>query len=236
VRWEESQQRKGRKPFEIVTAKKEDRKLFNDNDEERRLFENCMQKGKRVVNPAIDWLGVDVWEFIKSEIKIPYCSLYDEGYERLGCVGCPMSCNRVRDFERWPKYYHNYYKAVQRFLPGYLERCRAKKRTPYKKNSPTVDGLVDLRNASTRSRSNKFIRYGGIIMNITVDIDVAAKVDINAEIIREAIKKDLVAICTPATFGSEYLDKLEELEKTVDEMEFDNLIEAIEENTEVVEL
>jgi phosphoadenosine phosphosulfate reductase len=134
VRWEESQQRKTRKPFEIVTTKKEDRKLFNDNDEERRLFENCAQKGKRVINPIIDWSLEDVWEYHKSRYLKHVC-LYDEGFERVGCVGCPMSCNRIREFERWPKYYLNYYKAVQRFLPGYLERCRLKKKMPYKKTA-----------------------------------------------------------------------------------------------------
>jgi phosphoadenosine phosphosulfate reductase len=135
VRWEESLKRKSRHPFEIVTKKREDKKLFNDNDEGRRLFETCIQKGKRVVNPIIDLLEVDVWRLIKQEFKISYCSLYDEGHDRIGCVGCPISCNRKRDFERWPKYYLNYYKAVERFLPGYLERCKVKKRKPFRKTA-----------------------------------------------------------------------------------------------------
>jgi hypothetical protein len=50
VHWEESNQRKARKPFEIVTSKKKDKKLFNDNDEGRQLIENCMQKWERVIN------------------------------------------------------------------------------------------------------------------------------------------------------------------------------------------
>ena len=51
VRWAESTRRKtNRAAFEVLASKKEDKLLFNDNDEDRRMFENCMQKGKRIVN------------------------------------------------------------------------------------------------------------------------------------------------------------------------------------------
>lgn len=124
VRWAESVKRKARKPFEIVTDKYEDKKLFNDNDEDRRLFENCMQKGKRVINPIIDWLDDDVWEYLNSR-KIKYCKLYDEGQKRIGCIGCPLATNKsmIEDFERYPKYLKNYKKAFNKFLPGYFKRC-----------------------------------------------------------------------------------------------------------------
>lgn len=134
VRWAESNKRKGRKPFEIVTAKKEDKKLFNDNDEGRRMFENCMQKGKRVINPIIDWTDEDVWEFIRSR-NLKYCKLYDEGYTRLGCIGCPMSTKKVQELQRYPQYYKNYLKAIERFLPRYLERCKKKNREPFRKTA-----------------------------------------------------------------------------------------------------
>ena len=50
------------------------------------------------------WTDNDIWDFIKQQ-NIPYCSLYDEGFKRLGCVGCPMGGkNRIAEFERWPKY------------------------------------------------------------------------------------------------------------------------------------
>ncbi len=131
VRWAESTQRKSRKPFEIVTKKKEDKKLFNDNDEERRMFENCAQKGKRVVNPIIDWSDADVWEYLRSR-NIKYCTLYDEGWLRIGCIGCPMASvsERERLFERYPKLKNSYMRAIARFLPGYLDRRIAKGETP----------------------------------------------------------------------------------------------------------
>lgn len=66
----------------------------------RKLVEQCFKdKSKTYVNPIIDWVDNDVWEFLKP---YPHCSLYDEGFKRLGCVGCPNS-NIKKEFERWPK-------------------------------------------------------------------------------------------------------------------------------------
>lgn len=35
------------------------------------------------------WLEWAVWEFIDSQC-LPYPSLYDEGFHRIGCVVCPF--------------------------------------------------------------------------------------------------------------------------------------------------
>lgn len=91
--------------------------LVEDNAESRQMVENCVKRGKVLVNPIIEWEDKDVWDFIKSE-HIPYCGLYNEGWHRLGCIGCPMANvkGRYREFARWPKYKENYLKAFQRFL------------------------------------------------------------------------------------------------------------------------
>lgn len=67
----------------------------------RKMVETCYRDtSKTYVNPIIDWTDSDVWEFVRSR-KLPYCSLYDEGFKRLGCVGCPSS-DIKREFARWP--------------------------------------------------------------------------------------------------------------------------------------
>jgi phosphoadenosine phosphosulfate reductase len=71
----------------------------------RGMIERCLRRGnKRYLNPIIDWGDSDVWDFINGE-NIPYCSLYDEGFHRLGCVLCPMATIRIKKLEmvRWPK-------------------------------------------------------------------------------------------------------------------------------------
>ena len=50
---------------------------------------------------------------------MPYCSLYDEGFKRLGCVGCPMSSRRKQEFERWPRYERLWKRGFQAYWDKY---------------------------------------------------------------------------------------------------------------------
>lgn len=92
--------------------------LVNDNTDSRRLMEQCVMKGKVTLNPIIDWEDDDVWEFLNDWAKVPHCELYDQGFKRLGCIGCPMgnAKNMRRDFARWPKYKELYIHAFERML------------------------------------------------------------------------------------------------------------------------
>lgn len=91
--------------------------LVNDNAESRRIVEQCYLRHKTIVNPIIDWTDKNVWEFIRS-LGIPYCQLYDEGLQRLGCIGCPMAAQhgREREFLRWPKYKDMYLRTFKKML------------------------------------------------------------------------------------------------------------------------
>ena len=68
-----------------------------------------------MLNPIIDWSTEDVWEFI-HKYNIPYCKLYDQGYKRLGCIGCPMSTRQREELEKYPKYKQAYLRAFERML------------------------------------------------------------------------------------------------------------------------
>lgn len=80
----------------------------------RQLVEPCLKAGsnKHFVNAILDWTDADVWEFLKG-YGIPYCSLYNEGWKRLGCVCCP-NANQVKQAERWPKIADGYRRACIR--------------------------------------------------------------------------------------------------------------------------
>lgn len=146
VRWAESANRKRNQGAVTITGKGADRipevqaanftlterggvVLNDDNDEARRAVEVCYRTRKTLVNPIIDWTDDDVWEFIKTE-NLPYCELYDCGYKRLGCIGCPMATGKGqrRDFERYPKYRENYLKAFQRMIDENHARGRRQDR------------------------------------------------------------------------------------------------------------
>lgn len=73
-----------------------------------------------MMSPVLYWTDEDVWAFI-GEQHMKYCSLYDEGFKRLGCVGCPLGGRkRAAEFKRWPKYE----KMWQRSFQKYWERWK----------------------------------------------------------------------------------------------------------------
>jgi len=118
VRWAESVNRRNKRAMlEINSNSKRQIMLGSDNDEARKMFEVCALKGRHVLNPIIDFSTEEVWEYLNSR-GIQHCPLYDEGWTRLGCIGCPMSGEKgmMRDFDRWPKYYGLYLHAVERML------------------------------------------------------------------------------------------------------------------------
>lgn len=85
----------------------------------RSMAETCRMDGSKVyVHPIIDWSIAEVWEFLNKVAKVPHCCLYDQGFKRIGCVGCPMGNARgmSRDFMRWPKIRDAYLRAFARML------------------------------------------------------------------------------------------------------------------------
>lgn len=66
----------------------------------RQMVEACYKTGmhKTYLHPIIHWTNVDVWNFIR-ERKLPYCSLYDKGWKRIGCICCPCAYYKKRLYE-----------------------------------------------------------------------------------------------------------------------------------------
>ena len=114
VRWAESAAR--RKTRGIYEAGR-DLILSNDNDDKRKLFESCAIKAKRICNPIIDWTDEDVWDYIRAE-HVETNPLYQCGFSRVGCIGCPMAGKKTRSFEfaRYPKHQQMYIRAFERML------------------------------------------------------------------------------------------------------------------------
>lgn len=117
--------------------------LTNDNADSRRMVEQCYKRRKTTVNPIIEWEDRDVWDFIKAN-GILYCSLYDEGFHRLGCIGCPMATQHRRelDFLRWSKYKDAYIRAFDKMLRLRIERHEKDPSRPVWRTKG-VDGVVD---------------------------------------------------------------------------------------------
>lgn len=137
VRWTESKKRSKRGLAEVSGKNSANVILLNnDNDEKRRLIENCQVKGKRILNPIIDWTDSEVWSFIHQYVH-KYCKLYDCGFSRLGCIGCPLVSARKRERElaRYPKYKDAYIRAFERML---RERKPDRTKSPIWKDAEDV--------------------------------------------------------------------------------------------------
>lgn len=89
--------------------------MNDDNDTNRRMVEQCYRTNKTLVNPIVDWTDADVWDFL-NENHISHCELYDRGYKRLGCIGCPMSYRAAEELENYPKYKASYLRAFGRMI------------------------------------------------------------------------------------------------------------------------
>ena len=70
-----------------------------------------------MINPLLDWPDWFVWEYIRNE-RIEINPLYERGYTRVGCIGCPMAGRqkRLKDFEKYPKYKDAYIRTFDRML------------------------------------------------------------------------------------------------------------------------
>lgn len=129
VRWEESAKRKHRGGLELAKKKSHRMENFDPDNPSQEMIHICPDHARRHLNPIIDWSTEEVWEFIR-EYNVPYCKLYDEGYKRLGCIGCPMGtiAHRKAEFEKYPKYKQAYIRAFDRMLKNMGGRCAKRER------------------------------------------------------------------------------------------------------------
>ena len=106
--------------------------FMDDNEETRRMVEHCFRKKRTTVNPIVDWGDDDVWEFLNEVAKVPHCCLYDEGFTRLGCIGCPLQGREgmIRDFERWPRYKELYIRAFEKMIANHPGEIRVASGAP----------------------------------------------------------------------------------------------------------
>jgi phosphoadenosine phosphosulfate reductase len=81
----------------------------------RKQIEEGKQKGKKFIHPIFYWSENSVWNFIRNN-SIPYCKLYDEGFLRIGCIGCPMHTTKQAHFmfQKYPKHRNAYIKTFEK--------------------------------------------------------------------------------------------------------------------------
>lgn len=136
VRAEESNNRRNREAFSFRGRKKDER-YFYTTDHVEEVFHESLEKtegGVRnespwdcliianakkqkdlICNPIYRWRDIEIWDFIRDR-GMKYNPLYDKGFKRVGCIGCPMAANQIWEFMQYPKYRELYIKAFQRMV------------------------------------------------------------------------------------------------------------------------
>lgn len=135
VRWDESRNRKENGGLiKILGKPKTNRKIAEnigadyrisnqgglimnmDNNESRRMVEQCYRTSKTMLNPIIEWSDEDVWTFL-NYYGCKSNPLYECGMNRIGCIGCPLArLAQKKELEMYPKYRDNYVRAFQRMI------------------------------------------------------------------------------------------------------------------------
>ena len=98
---------------------KKDGVNITNADQEQTL--GCISgKESLLISPIIHWTEQDVWEFLNKVMEVPHCSLYDEGWHRIGCIGCPMSSVNQKKIENicYPHVKRNWIKAIKAIRRG----------------------------------------------------------------------------------------------------------------------
>ena len=81
--------------------------------------------GTRFVHVIHKWTTADVWSYIRAN-NLPYCSLYDEGFQRIGCVLCPFQSYAAiqRDMKRFPAIVDYYKRACRKAFEVNRDKMR----------------------------------------------------------------------------------------------------------------
>lgn len=87
------------------------------------LIKIMRSKGDTVLSPIYYWTDADVWNYIRQN-NIKTNPLYECGYKRVGCIGCPLATykGRIKEFSDYPKYKTLYIRAFERMLSVRAEK------------------------------------------------------------------------------------------------------------------
>lgn len=114
------------------------RRVESRNQHNRQLYEPCYtDPRKQYLNIIIDWTDEEVWQFI-GDYDVPVCELYKQGYDRIGCVLCPLKSNKKRqqDAIRYPNWVRAWIHVFDDML---VERRRKGLKTTWKTGKAVYD-------------------------------------------------------------------------------------------------
>lgn len=102
----------------------------------RPRVDHHMRYKQHLYKPIFHWQEWHIWEFIDTH-NLPYPCLYDEGFDRIGCVICPflMGKNQARvnrHKARWP----GFYKVFDRVVTDWHQNHSLNRHRRYSEETP----------------------------------------------------------------------------------------------------
>ena len=103
----------------LAKKRKKDKGINITNATEERTLGCISGKESLLISPLLYWTEDDVWTFLNT-LGVPHCSLYDEGWHRIGCINCPMTSpkQKARENKRWLHVKRNWIKAIMAIRAG----------------------------------------------------------------------------------------------------------------------
>ncbi|WP_217957891.1 phosphoadenosine phosphosulfate reductase family protein [Acutalibacter muris] len=116
IRKLESSARSDSAVAELPGRNRSERVVFDMDNGDARIIAPCQMKATIKIHPIVDWTDAEVWQFLR-DAKVDINPVYGMGFNRVGCVGCPMAGKiRYTEFRRWPKYAMLYRRAFGRMV------------------------------------------------------------------------------------------------------------------------
>lgn len=172
VRGGESAKRKGRNVFGIYGKTYKDAKFysFEHADEvyhealekekeplgevwDCTLIKTMREKQNTIINAIYDWSDADVWDFLNG-MKYKHNPMYDMGYTRVGCVGCPLATYRmkIKEFNDFPTFKEHYIKAFDEMLKTNRERDERWENKKWRSGKDVFDWWIEKDRYETRGQ------------------------------------------------------------------------------------
>lgn len=88
----------------------------SESNNRKQLGMVTFYKDKNMIRPIFNWTDEEIWSYIIKN-NLPYNPLYDQGWDRIGCIGCPLnSKSQKKELSMNPKYQENYLRAFGKML------------------------------------------------------------------------------------------------------------------------
>lgn len=107
-----------REVFEDDKARRKEGRIQNPNEKgvfDCQFISKAKENNELICNPIYRWTDSEVWQFI-NERGMKYNPLYDKGFYRVGCIGCPLAGNQAEELDMYPKYKEQFIRTFDKML------------------------------------------------------------------------------------------------------------------------